>query len=87
MHILPINPHKVDVKVYVLEKQEALKVAQTKDESLILCMHRSRLQYTRVRCSVVWQQNEEKWAVEQHNWVKNKEVFNIEVYTMKGAYG
>jgi hypothetical protein len=83
MNFLPINPQKAKAKVYVLEKKEALKVAQITDEGLILWMDGSRLEDGRVECAVVWKEGEEKWEAERHYLGKKKEVFDIEVYAIK----
>jgi ribonuclease HI len=52
-NFLPINPQRAEAKVYVLEKKEALKVAQITDEGLILWTDGSRLEDGRVGCAVV----------------------------------
>jgi hypothetical protein len=43
-NFLPINPQNANAEVYVLNKMEMLKVAQTTDHGLILWTDRSRLE-------------------------------------------
>jgi hypothetical protein len=75
-NFLPINGQKVEVKVYVLEKEKALKVAQTTDEGLILWTNRPRLEAGRVGCAMVGKVEEDNWGGERHYLCKKKEVFD-----------
>jgi hypothetical protein len=82
-NFLPINPQRAYVKVYVMEKKEALKVTQITDEGLILCTDESRLEDSRVGCAVVSKEGEENWEAKRHYLGRKKEVFNADVYAIE----
>jgi hypothetical protein len=82
-NFLPINPQKAEVKLFILQKKAVLKVAHITDQDLILWTDRSRLEDGRVRCVLIWKEEEERWEVEWHYLEKKNEIFDIKVYTIQ----
>jgi hypothetical protein len=67
-----------------LDKKEALKFAETREEGVIFWTNGSRLENKQVGIAVVWKEGQ-RWKEEKSYLGKKKEVFDTEVYVILRA--